>query len=66
MEGNYPPGPMTGRGGPMDDGCPCGLCPFLDYGACDCSEERCDCGLACSTHCTCSSDGDDAQEGEAA
>jgi hypothetical protein len=23
---NYPPGPMTGRGGPFDDGCLCAGC----------------------------------------
>lgn len=62
-EGGYPPGPMSGAGGPMDPGCPCGLCPFLDYGECNCSVEPCDCGLACSEHCTCYSDEEDEQEG---
>lgn len=59
MIDNYPPGPMTGRGGPFDDGCPCGACPFLNYKQCDCEGEVCDeCGR-CAAHCRCYDDGDD-------
>lgn len=72
MEHNYPPGPMTGRGGPGDDGCPCKGCPGLDGVACDCDLEVLDdeglgglppticpdCGC-CREHCHCYDDEED-------
>lgn len=77
---NYPPGPMTGRGGPNDDGCPCAKCPALAPGGmCDCDLETVDdddeivifhdpickfCGR-CREHCRCY-DGDDDAAVEAA
>lgn len=74
---NYPPGSMSGRGGPNDDGCPCATCPALvPGGICDCDLETVDdddeivmfhnpicefCGR-CRKHCRCYGDSDD--EGE--
>ena len=78
MSGNYPPGSMTGRGGPHDEGCPCRDCPALASCICTCDLEVLDdeglgglpdlicphCGC-CRVHCPCYDDGDDAA-GEAA
>lgn len=74
---NYPPGPMTGRGGPCDDGCPCAGCDgdVLKGIPCVCDLEEvddeglgglpdviCDLCGCCSVHCHCYDDGDDAGE----
>lgn len=79
MAYNYPPGPMTGRGGPIDDGCLCADCPANRSGTCDCNLEELDdeglgglpdllcdrCGCCCK-HCYCYDDEGalDVEEGE--
>ncbi len=77
---NYPPGPITGRGGPNDDGCPCAGCEgdVLKGIPCVCDLEidddeipifhdpLCDICGCCREHCHCYDDGnDDASDEEA-
>jgi hypothetical protein len=79
MFDNYPPGPMTGRGGPNDDGCPCAGCDadVLKGIPCVCDLEEvddeglgglpeviCDLCGCCAVHCRCYDDGDDVGEVE--
>lgn len=72
MSNNYPPGPMTGRGGPHDEGCPCAHCPARSLGTCTCDLEElddeglgglpdriCDCCGCCREHCHCYDGGDE-------
>jgi hypothetical protein len=66
MTYSYPPGSMTGRGGPYDDGCPCANCPARSLSTCTCDLEElddeglgslpdpiCDLCECCRVHCHC-------------
>lgn len=55
MTYGYPPGPMSGRGGPFNEGCQCAFC-WCSYGPCQCEVEVCEVCGCCGKHCTCYED----------